>query len=194
MESALPKPTSTRALIVVTTDLLATDLRVLTGLTWAGFGAALAVAGLATAFAFFCSTGLAAADFVAGAGDLMDLDEDFFDVSLAELAIAVEQNESLANAKFMMRDDGAVYLDTICFRPDRQIIRQLDLRNDEAVLGREPAAYLADTMREFPVLIEMAVNQPDKMNRVVGGIEKDSPETKSAHCSPERPECATFPS
>lgn len=69
-------------------------------------------------------------------------------------SIAVKQHENLADAKFVLRHDGAVYLDTVCFWADRQIVRQLDFRNHETILCRKTAAYLADAVREFTVRIE----------------------------------------
>ena len=45
------------------------------------------------------------------------------------LPIAVKQHEHLADAKFVLRHDGAVDLDLVALGADRQIVGQLDLRN-----------------------------------------------------------------
>ena len=81
MKSALPKPTSIRAAMVVTIGVEATGLTTGAGagagVTFATGAGARAAAGAADTF--FFAGAFTAAGFVAGAGDLADLDVVFFD-------------------------------------------------------------------------------------------------------------------
>ncbi|MGH7945346.1 MAG: hypothetical protein ACREH8_06120 [Opitutaceae bacterium] len=82
MKSALPKPTSTRALMLVSIGLLETGFTAAIA-TGAGFGASIAtgvgVVACTVATVFVVATFFVAADLVAGAGGLEDFDGFFFD-------------------------------------------------------------------------------------------------------------------
>jgi len=70
------------------------------------------------------------------------------------LPVAIQQHQDFADAKFVVRHDRAVDLDPVGLRPDRKIVGEFDLGNDEAVLQGKAAPDLADAMGEFAVRVQ----------------------------------------
>src|SRR4051812_26929948 len=65
------------------------------------------------------------------------------------LAVLLREHEQLSKPEFTMGHPRIVYPDLITFRIDREIVRELDLRNHETILLRVLLADLAHSMSEL---------------------------------------------
>ena len=60
-------------------------------------------------------------------------------------------DQHVADAQLLAGDHRAVDLDLVALRRDGEVVGELDLRHDEAVLRGELAAHLADALRQLAV-------------------------------------------